>query len=211
MNDGQDRIESRDITAEQTGEKERSVQAAEKKLSLSQTLVEIASVLATSIITIMVIFTFVFRIVGVSGPSMRETLHNGDWLFVSAFSAKVDRGDIVIITQPNSFNEPIVKRVIAVGGDTIDIDFQKAAVYVNGKEINEPYLGTPTTNDEYGQAYPLTLKEGEVFVMGDNREHSTDSRSAMIGVIDERYILGQVRVRFSPIKDFKLFGDFRYE
>lgn len=181
------------------------------KRTLSKTVVEFISVIATSIVAIMLIFTFAFRIVGVSGPSMMNTLINGDWLIVSAFITEPERGDIVIITQPNSFNEPIVKRVIAVGGDTIDIDFDKATVSINGKVINEPYLGSPTTDDEHAWQYPLTLKEGQVFVMGDNRQHSSDSRSPDIGLIDENYILGQVLLRFSPISEFKIFGDYDYE
>lgn len=176
-----------------------------------QLIVELISIIATSIFAIMLIFTFAFRIVGVSGPSMMNTLVDGDWLMVSAFITEPERGDIVIITQPNSFNEPIVKRVIAVGGDTIDIDFETATVSVNGEELNEPYLATPTTTDEGAWQYPLTLKEGQVFVMGDNREHSSDSRSPDIGLIDENYILGQVLLRFSPISEFKIFGDYDYE
>ncbi|MBR6620772.1 MAG: signal peptidase I [Clostridia bacterium] len=185
--------------------------AKETKLTFAQRLVELASIIASSIIAIMLIFTFVFRVVGVSGPSMMNTLRNGDWLLVSAFITEPERGDIVIVTQPNTFNEPIVKRVIAVGGDTIDIDFAAATVTVNGKVINEPYLATPTTDDEGGWTYPLTLEEGQVFVMGDNRQHSTDSRSADIGLIDENYILGQVMVRFSPLSSFTIFGDYDYE
>lgn len=192
---------------------EQPEEAAEKetKLTLAQRLVELASIIASSIIAIMLIFTFVFRVVGVSGPSMMNTLRNGDWLLVSAFITEPERGDIVIVTQPNTFNEPIVKRVIAVGGDTIDIDFATATVTVNGNVINEPYLATPTTDDEGGFTYPLTLEEGQVFVMGDNRQHSTDSRSADIGLIDENYILGQVMVRFSPLSSFTIFGDYDYE
>ena len=181
------------------------------KRTPAKTIVEFVSVIATSIVAIMVIFTFAFRIVGVSGPSMMNTLMNGDWLLVSAFITEPERGDIVIITQPNAYNEPIVKRVIAVGGDTIDIDFDTATVSINGKEINEPYLGSPTTDDEGAWQYPLTLKEGQVFVMGDNRQHSSDSRSPDIGLIDENYILGQVLFRFSPISEFKYFGDYDYE
>ncbi len=181
------------------------------KRTPAKTIVEFVSVIATSIVAIMVIFTFAFRIVGVSGPSMMNTLMNGDWLLVSAFITEPERGDIVIITQPNAYNEPIVKRVIAVGGDTIDIDFDTATVSINGEEINEPYLGSPTTNDEHAWQYPLTLKEGQVFVMGDNRQHSSDSRSPDIGLIDENYILGQVLFRFSPISEFKHFGDYDYE
>lgn len=190
---------------------EQDITTKSNKKSFTKTVIEFLSVISTSIVAIMIIFTFVFRIVGVSGPSMMNTLNNGDWLVVSAFITEPERGDIVIITQPNSFNEPIVKRVIAVGGDTIDIDFKTATVSINGKVINEPYLGSPTTDDEHAWQYPLTLKEGQVFVMGDNRQHSSDSRSPYIGLIDENYILGQVLFRFSPISEFKFFGDYDYE
>lgn len=183
----------------------------EDKPSFTKFLVEIVSVIATSVITIMLLFTFVFRIVGVVGESMEQTLHENDWLLVSAHSYKPERGDIIIITQPNGFDdEPIVKRIIAVGGDTLDIDFAAAEVFVNGEKLNETYLNTPTTEDEGAWKYPLKIPEGKVFVMGDNRQHSTDSRSTMIGLIDTRYILGQVRFRFSPIKDFTFFKDYDY-
>ncbi len=201
--------EENKISAEE--EVTEAVAASEPKNSLSKTMVDLISIIATSIVAIMFVFTFVFRIVGVSGPSMMNTLKDGDWLVVSAFITEPERGDIVIVTQPNAYHEPIVKRVIAVGGDTIDIDFETATVKVNGEVINEPYLGSPTTNDEYAWQYPLTLKEGQVFVMGDNREHSSDSRSPDIGLIDENYILGQVMMRFSPISEIKFFGDYDYE
>ena len=179
--------------------------------SLTKTIIEFLSVIATSLVAIMIIFTFVFRIVGVSGPSMMNTLNDGDWLIVSAFITEPERGDIVIITQPNAYDEPIVKRVIAVGGDTIDIDFRTGTVMVNDKVIDEPYLGSATLTDEGAWQYPLTLNEGQVFVMGDNRQHSSDSRSPEICLIDENYILGQVLFRFSPISEFKYFGDYDYE
>lgn len=209
--------DNKNIQAEET---EQITESTSNQKSLTKTIIEFLSVIATSIVAIMFIFTFVFRIVGVSGPSMMNTLHDGDWLVVSAFITEPERGDIVIITQPNALTNdsngestPIVKRVIAVGGDTIDIDFATATVKVNGKVIDEPYLGSATINApaEGGWEYPLTLKEGQVFVMGDNRQHSSDSRSPAIGLIDEDYILGQVLFRFSPITDFKFFGDYDYE
>ncbi|MBQ8027730.1 MAG: signal peptidase I [Clostridia bacterium] len=178
---------------------------------MTKSVVELVSVVASSIVAIMVVFTFIFRIVGVSGPSMMNTLKNGDWLIVSAFITEPERGDIVIVTQPNAYNEPIVKRVIAVEGDTIDIDFSTGDVKINGEVINEPYIATPTITDEGAWHYPITLKEDQVFVMGDNREHSSDSRSPDIGLIDEDYILGQVLMRFAPISEIKFFGDYDYE
>lgn len=204
--------ETNEILQENIENSEQENENKEKpKKSLEHTVVELVSIISSSIVAIMVIFTFMFRIVGVSGPSMEETLQDGDWLIVSAFINEPERGDIVIITQPNAFNEPIVKRVIAIEGDTIDIDFENATVKINGKIINEPYLGSPTSIDEGAWQYPITLKEGQVFVMGDNRMHSSDSRSPDIGLIEEHYILGQVLMRFSPITEIKFFGDYDYE
>ncbi len=165
-------------------------------------LYEIISVFVTSLIIIAVLFTFVLRFVGVDGNSMLPTLSHGDWLIVSAVNRDIEQGDIVISTQPNEFNEPIVKRVIATGGQTVDIDFEKGKVYVDGVELNEPYIAEPTYASE-GNSFPMVVPDGKLFLMGDNRNDSTDSRSPMIGCVDERYILGVVKCRMTP--EFTIF------
>ncbi len=159
--------------------------------------------LVFAFITILLVFTFAFRVVGVSGESMVPTLQNGDWLAVRAVNTSVDRGDIVVITQPNSLNEPLIKRVIAVGGDTLDIDFVTGEVYVNGERLDEPYIAEATRRG-FDTSFPLTVPEGCLFVMGDNRNNSLDSRSSTIGFIDERYVLGVAEFRFFPVGNWEI-------
>ncbi|MCR4595001.1 MAG: signal peptidase I [Clostridiales bacterium] len=150
-----------------------------------------------AMIFILIAFTFLFRIVGVEGDSMNPNLFDGDWLTVNAINPKIERGDIVVITQPNSLNEPLVKRVIAVGGDEIYIDFNDGTVKINGIVQVEPYI-LDETNLMGDWVYPVNVPKGKVFVMGDNRNNSTDSRFRAIGLIDERYILGKVHTRLYP-------------
>ena len=156
-----------------------------------------------AILLILLIFTFFFRVVGVNGDSMNPTLQSGDWLTVSAITDEVQTGDIVVITQPNSLNEPLIKRVIAKGGDTVNIDFIEGTVTVNGKILYEPYISEKTeVSGDY--VYPLEIPEGYIFVMGDNRNNSLDSRFRTIGLIDERYVLGVAETRIYPFGDWKI-------
>lgn len=159
--------------------------------------------LVYAICLILLIFTFVFRVVGVNGRSMKPTLNNGDWLLVTAVTTNIERGDIVITTQPNILNEPLVKRVIATGGDTVDIDFENHTVTVNGEVLDEPYIAEPTAR-RGDFTYPLTVPDGYLFLMGDNRNDSTDSRFKIVGFIDERYVLGVAKVRVYPLGDWRL-------
>lgn len=150
-----------------------------------------------AVIVVFLIFTFVFRAVGVDGDSMYPTLKDGDWVAVSGVTSNIESGDIIVSTQPWERNVPIVKRVIAVGGDTVYIDFNDNAVYVNGEKLDEPYIAE-LTRVSYDVQFPITVDEGKLFVMGDNRNVSLDSRSSKIGLIDERYVLGKVFFRFYP-------------
>lgn len=159
-----------------------------------------------AVLVVFLIFALVFKAVGVDGDSMYPTLRDGDWVAVSGITASVDRGDIVVITQPWERNVPIIKRVIAVGGDTVFIDFDSNEVYVNGVLLEEKYIAEPTWLS-YDVDFPLTVDEGKLFVMGDNRNVSLDSRSSKIGLIDERYVLGKALVRIYPASDWKIEGD----
>lgn len=155
-------------------------------------------------VVVFLVFVLAFRVVGVDGGSMNPTLSNGDWVAVSSTFTDYERGDIVIITQPWERNVPIIKRIIAVGGDTVDIDFDKHEVYVNGELIDEPYIAQPTRL-EYDVKFPITVEDGRVFVMGDNRNDSLDSRSSKIGTVDERYIFGKAIFRIVPAGEWKIY------
>ncbi len=166
---------------------------------------DMAGSIIAALVIIFIVFTFMFRAVSVVGSSMVPTLSDGDWLLVSSKS-DYDRGDIIIITQPNDRNEPLVKRIVALGGETIDIDFITGEVTVNGKVLDEPYI-KELTHLSYDVDFPYHVPEGCVFAMGDNRNDSLDSRSSRIGPIDERYILGKAVVRILPFDEIKVFNE----
>ncbi len=145
-------------------------------------------------VAIMLLFFLFFRIIVVSGPSMNDTLQHGDTLLLVSrvFYHNPKQGDVIVASK-DSFRdgEPIIKRIIATEGQKVDIDFTTGAVYVDDVLLDESdYIKGNTTNFE-GTRFPLTVKPGHVFVMGDNREDSLDSRSLEIGQIDERQILGK--------------------
>ena len=154
-----------------------------------------------AIIFVVLLFTFVARTSVVSGRSMYDTLDSGDMLIVSRLGGDFKNGDIVVATKPYSHNEPIIKRVIATGGQTVDIDFEQGIVFVNGEMIDEPYVHTPTNRD-YDMEFPVIVPEGHLFLMGDNRNGSYDSRAEEIGFVDERYIMGKAYVRVLPFNRF---------
>ena len=174
------------LSAEHTTEKE----PVEKK---EDTILATLHDLVFLIAGVLLVFSLLFRMVVVSGPSMNDTLIDGDWLLLldSALYPNPEVGDIIVAAK-KSFDDgkPIVKRVIATEGQTVDIDFTAGIVYVDGVALVEDYTLTPTNLYE-GVNFPITVEPGCLFVMGDNRNKSKDSRSTEIGQIDKREILGR--------------------
>jgi len=177
----------------------------EKKAPFIFNVYDLASIVMAAFIIIAVCFSFVFRMVEVKGESMTNTLQDGDWL-VAVQKSEYERGDIIIITQPNYFNEPLIKRVIATEGQTINIDYASSTVFIDGQPIDEPYLRESFINQKTDdRPLPYTVPEGYLFCMGDNRNGSTDSRSVLVGDIDARYVLGKAEFRLLPFTGMDIY------
>lgn len=176
----------------------------EKKVIPGRDLYEWVQSLVGSVLMVVAIFTFGIRMLGVDGHSMLNTLQHDDRLLVvnPIFYHDYQYGDIVILRKNGVFdNDPIVKRVIAVGGQTVDIDFDAGVVYVDGEALEEDYIREPTYTAE-GTEFPLTVPEGSIFVMGDNRNGSSDSRDYRLGTVDTRYVIGKAAFLIFPGPDY---------
>ena len=180
------------------------MQEQERKTVRGRDLYEWIQSLVGSVLVVVAIFTFGIRMLGVDGHSMLNTLQHGDRLMVvnPIFYHDYKYGDIVILRKTGVFdNEPIVKRVIATGGQTVDIDFSEGVVYVDGEALEEDYIREPTYPAE-GTEFPLTVPEGSIFVMGDNRNGSSDSRDYRLGTVDTRYVIGKAAFLLFPGLDY---------
>ena len=180
------------------------MQEQEKQTAKGRDLYEWVQSLVGSVLVVVAIFTFVIRMMGVDGHSMLNTLQHGDRLLVvnSMLYHDYQYGDIVILRKNGVFDDdPIVKRVIAVEGQTVDIDFAEGIVYVDGEALEEDYIREPTYTAE-GTEFPLTVPEGSIFVMGDNRNGSSDSRDYRLGTVDTRYVIGKAAFLLFPGADY---------
>ncbi|MBQ7293654.1 MAG: signal peptidase I [Clostridia bacterium] len=181
-------------------------------------LYDFVELLVIAICTVLVLFSFGFRLCRVSGDSMNQTLHNGEMLLISSCAYTPKQGDIVVFHQTHeidtSLNEPIVKRVIATEGQHVKVDYATAKVYVSDDEIfdendviEESYdyvEGGVITRPFFANNKHYEVPKGHIFVLGDNRNNSRDSRDTYIGFVDTRRILGKVVLRITPFSKFGL-------
>ena len=180
---------------------ETAEEKAEKEVSARVDLYEWIQSLMTALVICMAVFIFCVRTIDVRGSSMFPTLHDGDQMLVSNLLYKPKAGDVVVFKTDNyDPDRALVKRVIATEGEEISIDFDRGIVYINGLPVEEDYIAelTKTKLDFIG---PQTVPEGCMFVMGDNRNASTDSRKKEIGMVDSRMLLGRAYYVLFPLSD----------
>lgn len=176
---------------------EKSDKKSNEDKFTTKDIFDIIQVLLQSIAIIAILFVFFFRISTVNGSSMNPTLQHKDILVLSTMEFEHKRGDIVVVSQPNYMNEVLIKRIVGLPGEVVDIN-SSGKVTINGTVLDESYTSEDIV--KMGDiAFPHTVKEGCVFVMGDNRNASTDSRFAGVGDIDVRYIVGQAKFRVLPL------------
>lgn len=189
-------------------------------------LMEIVESTMVTIFVIMLVFTYLLHPVNVKGESMQPTLMNSDRILMTTVYFNLEYGDIVIVDNDMAYDldengeavpvnidgkqlkECIIKRIIATGGQTVDI--RDGNLYIDGKVLDEPYVASGAQTyvlNAFSNKYPIKIPDGYYFVMGDNREHSSDSRHSDVGLIKKSQIYGKALVRYSPISEFKLLGN----
>ncbi len=178
------------------------------KNAFPKELVDYIEIFVFALCFVILLFSFAFRLCTVDGSSMENTLYEGESLLVSDLFYTPQSGDVIVFHQTGTLNEPVVKRVIATEGETVRLEYASdhmtvTITHTNGdvSVLEEPYVkydGYPL----YVQPSTVTVPEGKLFVMGDNRNESKDSRHPDIGLVDERRVLGKVLLRFTPISRF---------
>lgn len=166
---------------------------------MKSSLLSWAATIGVAVAVVIFVHLFIGRVVTVNGPSMLPSYEHGDRLFTTKLYGDLHYNDVVVIHRENDTD--IIKRIIAIEGDTIDIDFFTGDVFVNGNLIDEPFINEPTLTpiDFNG---PVTVPKDHVFVMGDNRNRSDDSRDSLIGFVSKKQIFGKAILRFYPFDRF---------
>lgn len=181
----------------------------EEKVSSKMDLYFWVQALVMVLVGLILACTFLGRVITVDGSSMVPTLHDGDLLLLQSLGYTPKQGDVVVLRKPGfpsppRETAPIVKRVIAVGGQHVRVDYAEGKVYVDGTALEEPYILEPMV-DRYNSemtVLDVTVPEGSIYVMGDNRNNSSDSRHQDLGTVDNRYVLGRALCVMFPFQDF---------
>ena len=205
-------------------ESESNNQEEKQNKNFLADFIEIVESTFITIFVIIMIFTYILHPVNVVGTSMTNTLQDGDRIFMTTIYGSLSYGDIVVINNDMAYlldsenkiieknidgsglKECIIKRVIATGGQTVEINSDTKEVIVDGKVLDEPYI-KELTNSGGAFDYPITVPEGYYFCMGDNRNGSSDSRNSDIGLIKKSQIYGKAMVRYAPVSEFRYLGD----
>ena len=204
---------------ENGSEPEHEEQPAEKEPEQTSLFADVMDILESIIISVFLVltaYTYLFCVASVEGTSMVPTLQDKDRLFVTRIFNTYETGDILIIQSDHAYvfdedgkikenpglDKRIVKRLIAVGGQEVNIDFDAGEVFVDGKKLDEPYINAPTKRNEGAFRYPITVPDGYVFVLGDNRGISRDSRDPNVALIPMSDVVGEVRFRIAPLSGF---------
>jgi signal peptidase I len=185
---------------------------AEKETNHLRDLYDLVEVFAVVVTIMILVVTFIARPAKVEGQSMEDTLHDSEYLIVSDLLYTPTDGDIVVVHNPSLeglYGTPLVKRVIATGGQTVEIEYTSPdsdfVLKVDGEVVDEPYVKLAGDNFIYTST-SFTVPEGMIFVMGDNRNHSGDSRQSSVGFIDERCVIGKAIMRVFPFNKITVFS-----
>ena len=170
-----------------------------KKISMKD-IYETAECVIIAFVVIVTLILFVFRAVSVDGDSMLPNMYDGDRIITTNFLYTPQKGDVVVIDENTNYGKPLIKRVIASEGDKIFIDFATGDVYINDEKLSEEYIYEKIDVQEK-ENINMIVPEGYVFVMGDNRNNSLDSRDPSIGLINEKNILGKAFFQMYPLND----------
>lgn len=185
------------------------VQDAGKKLNLKREIFSWLEALIGAVIIVGLIITFIGRPILVSGHSMENTLMDQDRIIITPLYWELKHNDIVVVRRKDDI--PLVKRVVGMAGDTIDFDWGTGVTLLNGEPLEEPFIREPMTEPRYPTIdFPVTVPEGYIFVMGDNRNNSSDSRSQDIGLVNLQEVMGKAVFQIWPLSRFGLLEDYTY-